>query len=168
MTEEPETFTQFLGQRKVYTIDHEHLDGSDLPIVGKPTWTVAHQNADGSPSQGIGILETSPDGCTARFTAEQRGAVTITVSAVVGPTAVATKVFQVNVKAHPPVTARGQQASTADEKSPHPKRWATPSYLSNSIQLSIALCAAFQRLGGANVSFSIALANSEIATQAAC
>ena len=100
-------FTQWLHTRKLYCIDHEHhLDGSDLPIVSKPTWTVAHTNSDGSPSQGIGVLETAPDSCMARFFAEQLGTVTITVHAAVSPTAVASTTFTIHVKAHPPITAR--------------------------------------------------------------
>jgi hypothetical protein len=101
-----EEFVQWVNSKRVYHLEYVHLDGSDLPVVSKPTWSLAHQNADGSLSQGIGILETSPDGCTARFTAEQLGTVTITVSAVVGPTAIATQTFTISVLPHPPLTAR--------------------------------------------------------------
>jgi acyl-CoA synthetase (AMP-forming)/AMP-acid ligase II len=77
------------------------------------------------------------------------------------------------VSSPPAVVSRAHFASDPKQKEQqvrlttcHAPR--THVYFNNSIQLSIALCAAFQRLGGANVSFSIALANSEIATQAAC
>ncbi len=99
-------FTQWLHTKKLYHIDHEHLDGSDLPLTTKPTWSLTHVNADGSPSQGIGMLETSPDCHTARFVAEQLGTVTITISAAISPTAVASTTFEINVLPHPPATAR--------------------------------------------------------------
>jgi hypothetical protein len=93
-----------LNTKKLYTVDHEHIDGSDLPIVTKPTWTLQHFNADGSPSQAIGVFETSPDGCSARFTAEHLGTVEVTISAVASPTAVASKTFRINILPHPIAT----------------------------------------------------------------
>jgi hypothetical protein len=41
-----------------------------------------------------------------RLTTHMPGIVTITVTAVISPTAVATKTFQIAVKEHPPVSAR--------------------------------------------------------------
>jgi hypothetical protein len=100
---EHEEFRQWVNSRKVYTVDHEHLDGSDLPIVSKPTWTLAHYNADGSPSASIGLFETSPDRHTGRFTAERLGTVTVTIVASASPTAVASTTFKINVLPHPPI-----------------------------------------------------------------
>jgi hypothetical protein len=103
---EHEQFTQFLQTKKVYHVDHLHLDGSDLPTIAQPQWSVTHQGADGNATASIATLETSVDGFSGRLTAHMVGVVTITVTAVVSPTAVATKTFQIAVKEHPPVSAR--------------------------------------------------------------
>ena len=100
-----ERFTQFLDTKKIYNLDHLHLDGSVLPLISKPVWSLAHSNADGSPALSIATLETSPDGQSARITAEMLGTVEVTVTAAVSPTAVATKTFHINIAVHPPVTA---------------------------------------------------------------
>jgi hypothetical protein len=100
-------FTQWVNSKRVYHLDLESLDGSDFPLVSKPTWTLAHFNADGSPSQCIGTLETPPDAHMGRITTGQLpGRIEITVSAVTSPTTVATQIFTVNVAAHPPVPGR--------------------------------------------------------------
>jgi hypothetical protein len=76
-------------------------------VVSKPIWTVTHFAADGSQTQSIGTLETSPDGETGRITTGHLpGSIEITVTASVSPTAVAVKTFKVKVAAHPPVTSR--------------------------------------------------------------
>ena len=106
MTTEPDEFTQWIDSKKLYHVDHLRLDGTDLPLVSKPTWSLQHFNADGSPSQAIGTLHTSPDCFTARFSAEHLGTVTVTISAVVSPTMVASKTFKITVAPHPPVTTR--------------------------------------------------------------
>jgi hypothetical protein len=107
MTTEHEQFRQWVNSKKVYTVDHEHLDGSDLPIVSKPTWTLAHYNADGSPSASIATLETSPDSCSGRLTTHDLpGVVIVTISAPVSSTSVASKTFAIRVEKHPMITAR--------------------------------------------------------------
>jgi hypothetical protein len=98
-------FTQFLSTKKVYHIDLENLDGVDAPLISKPVWTFAHENADGSPAQRIGTIEMSPDCHTVRFTAETVGTVTATVTALASPTAAATQTFKIKVDSHPPVPA---------------------------------------------------------------
>ncbi len=106
-TEPPEEFTQWLNTKKIYLVDFEHLDGSHLSVISKPTWSMVHKHADGSPAQAIGVLETSPDGCTGRITTEHlAGSIEVTVIAPVSPSAVASRTFTINVLAHPPVTAR--------------------------------------------------------------
>lgn len=98
------TFTQWVNTKRIYHIDLEHLDGSDLPVISKPIWSVTHANADGSPAQSIGVIETSPDCHTARITTGPLpGSITVTVSAVASPTAIATQTFTINVAAHPHV-----------------------------------------------------------------
>jgi hypothetical protein len=102
---EHQEFLQPINTKRIYNVDHH--DGSVLPVVSKPIWTLVHYNADGSPSQSIGTLETSPDGGTGRLTTGHLpGTIEITVSASVSPTAVATKTFKINVAAHQPVTTR--------------------------------------------------------------
>jgi hypothetical protein len=106
MTTESEQFVQHLHTKKVYHVDHLHIDGSDLPTTAQPQWSMTHLDAAGNPTASIATLETSVDGFSARLTTQHMvGIVTITVTAPVGPTSVATKVFEVAVKAHPPVTA---------------------------------------------------------------
>ena len=105
MTTEPEQFVQHLHTKKVYHVDHLHIDGSDLPTTAQPQWSLTHQGADGNPTASIATLETSVDGFSGRLTTHMPGTVTISITAPVGPTAVATKVFQIAVKAHPAVTA---------------------------------------------------------------
>jgi hypothetical protein len=63
MTAEHQEFVQPTNTKRIYHIDHHN--GSDLPVISKPSWTMAHYNADGSLSQCIGTLETSPDAETA-------------------------------------------------------------------------------------------------------
>jgi hypothetical protein len=95
-------FVQWLHTKKLYHLDLEHaLDGSDLPLTMKPVWQVVHQNPDGSPSPGLGMLETSPDAMTGRFTAEQPGTVTLTIVAAMS-VANAVTVFRIRVLPHPP------------------------------------------------------------------
>jgi hypothetical protein len=112
LTEEFE-FTQWLHTKKVYHIDLEYPDlenpdgsGGDAPLISKPVWTFAHENADGSPAQRIGTIETSPDCHSARITAEMPGTITITVTALASPTAAATQTFKIRVENHPPVPGR--------------------------------------------------------------
>jgi|ERR1700687_158042 len=109
MTNEVEQFTQWVGSKKLYHLDHvHHLDGSDLPVIAKPTWTLTHHDAAGLPApHGIGVLETSPDAHTGRITTGPTpGSITVTVTAVVSPTVVASNTFKINVAAHPALTAR--------------------------------------------------------------
>jgi hypothetical protein len=102
---EHQEFLQPTNCKRIYHIDHH--DGSVLPVVSKPSWTLTHYAADGSQTQSIGTLETSPDGETGRITTGNLpGSILITVTASVSPTAVATKTFKINVAAHPPVTSR--------------------------------------------------------------
>jgi hypothetical protein len=103
MTEE---FFQWVSTKRLYHVDLESLDGGHLPLLSKPTWSLVQKSADGSPAQAIGVLETSPDGCSARFSAEHLGTVEVTISAVVSPTAVATQTFKINVMAHPPAAGK--------------------------------------------------------------
>jgi hypothetical protein len=106
MTTEPEQFVQHLHTRKVYHVDHLHVDGSDLPTTAPPQWSMAHIDAAGNPTASIATLETSVDGFSARLTTHHMvGTVTITVSAPVSSTAMAHKTFEVAVEAHPAVTA---------------------------------------------------------------
>jgi hypothetical protein len=103
---EPEQFLQHVGTRKVYHVDHLHVDGTALPTTAQPQWSLSHLGADGNPTASIATLETSVDGFSARLTTHHLpGIVTITVSAPVGPTSMAIKVFEVAVKAHPAVMA---------------------------------------------------------------
>ena len=105
MTTEPEQFVQHLHTKKVYHVDHLHIDGSDLPTTAQPQWSLTHQGADGNPTASIATLETSVDGFSGRLTTHHLpGIVTLTVSAPVGPTSMASKVFEVSVEAHPAVT----------------------------------------------------------------
>jgi hypothetical protein len=105
MTTEPEQFVQHLHTRKVYHVDHLHIDGSDLPTLAQPQWSMTHVDAAGNPTASIATLETSVDGFSARLTTHHLpGIVTLTVSAPVGPTSMASKVFEVSVEAHPAVT----------------------------------------------------------------
>jgi hypothetical protein len=107
MTTEPEQFVQHLHTKKVYHVDHLHIDGSDLLTTAQPQWSMTHLDAAGNPTASIATLETSVDGFSARLTAHNMvGVVTITVTAPVGPTAMAIKTFQIAVVEHPPVTAR--------------------------------------------------------------
>jgi len=101
---ETEEFTQHVGAKRIYHVDHAHLDGSDLPVVTKPTWSLVQQYPDGS-AGAIGAIETSPDGFIARFTAEHAGTVTVTVAAEVAPRTTATKTFTIRVLPQPPVAA---------------------------------------------------------------
>lgn len=102
-----EEFVQWTNSKRIYHIDHLHLDGSHLPVVSKPTWTMEYKNEDPNVSQGLGTIETSPDGTSARITThDQPGTITITVSASVSPTAFASKVFTIAVKRHLAVTTR--------------------------------------------------------------
>jgi hypothetical protein len=100
-------FIQWVNSKRVHHLDLESLDGSDFPVITKPVWTLTHQNADGSPSPCIGVLETPPDCHMGRITAgPDPGTITVTVTAVISPTAVATQTFKINVMAHPPVPGR--------------------------------------------------------------
>src|SRR6478736_489232 len=91
-------FIQWVNSKRVYHLDLESLDGSDFPVITKPVWTLTHQNADGSPSPCIGMLETPPDCHMGRITAgPDPGTITVTVTAVISPTAVATQTFKINV-----------------------------------------------------------------------
>jgi hypothetical protein len=106
-TTDYEKFRQWTNSKRLYTVDHEHLDGSDLPIVSKPVWTLTHYNADGSASASIATLETSPDGCSGRLTTHDLpGTVIVAITAVVSPTSVASKTFAICVEKHPPITSR--------------------------------------------------------------
>jgi hypothetical protein len=103
MTEE---FTQWVNSKRVYHIDHESLDGSDFPLTSKPVWTLTQTNADGTPGQ-VGTLETPPDAHMGRITTGPLpGTITVTVTAVASPTAVATQTFKIRVESHPPVAGR--------------------------------------------------------------
>ena|SRR6478672_2754469 len=89
-------FIQWVNSKRVYHLDLESLDGSDFPVITKPVWTLTHQNADGSPSPCIGVLETPPDCHMGRITAgPDPGTITVTVTAVISPTAVATQTFKI-------------------------------------------------------------------------
>jgi hypothetical protein len=103
MTEE---FIQWTGTTRTYHADHLDSDGSHLPTISKPAWSVEHSPKDPNVSQGLGTLELSNDGTSARLkTSDQPGQIKITVSALVSPTAFASKSFIVNVKRHEPVKA---------------------------------------------------------------
>jgi hypothetical protein len=104
-----EEFLQFVDSRKVYEINCGHIDGGDLPLTSTPTWAMTHQNEDSSPALSgfsLASLETSQDGHTARITtANMPGVVTVTVTARVAATSVASKSFRIRVARHPQVTA---------------------------------------------------------------
>jgi hypothetical protein len=103
MTEE---FTQWTGTTRTYHADHLGSDGGHLPIISKPEWSIEHRAEDPNVSQGLATIETSTDGTSARLkTGDQPGQIKITVSALVSPTAFASKTFIVNVKRHEPVKA---------------------------------------------------------------
>ncbi|SIO49360.1 hypothetical protein SAMN05443247_06428 [Bradyrhizobium erythrophlei] len=101
-------FVQWVNSKRVYHLDLEALDGSDFPLVSKPTWTLTHHDAAGLPApHGIGVLETPPDCHAGRITTGPTpGTITVTVSAVISATAVATQTFTINVAAHPLVPGR--------------------------------------------------------------
>lgn len=100
-------FTQWTNTRRLYHADHEDLAGGDLPTISKPEWVVTHTGADGNPAASVAVVETSPDGHSARIsTGPSPGKISVTVSAAASPTAVASTTFTVNVKAHQPVSAR--------------------------------------------------------------
>ena len=98
-------FVQWINSRKVYEINCEHMDGSDLPVTSIPTWTMTHQNEDPSPAlSGFSLaqMETSQDGHTARITTgNMPGIITITVTGMVGATSAASKSFKILVARHP-------------------------------------------------------------------
>jgi hypothetical protein len=101
------TFIQWINTKRIYHLDLEALDGTDFPLISKPVWTLTHQNADGSPAQCIGTLETPPDAHMGRIsTGHLPGTITVTVSAAISPTAVASQTFVINVAAHPLVPGR--------------------------------------------------------------
>jgi hypothetical protein len=105
MTEDFE-FVQLVGSRKLYHLDVEHLDGTELPLATKPTWALTHFHPDGSPAPILGTLETSVDSRTGRIiTGNQPGIIVITVNANVSPTAHASTTFKIQVKAHPLTTS---------------------------------------------------------------
>jgi hypothetical protein len=65
-----------------------------------------HRPEDSNVRQVLAPLEIGNDGTSARITTgNQPGQIKITVSALVSPTAFASKRFIVNVKRHQPVTA---------------------------------------------------------------
>jgi hypothetical protein len=100
-------FTQWVNTKRVYHLDLESLDGSDFPLISKPVWSLTHHNADGSPAQCIGTLETPPDLHMGRITTGPLpGTITVAVTASISPTAVATQTFTINVAAHPPAPGR--------------------------------------------------------------
>jgi hypothetical protein len=98
------TFTQLTNSVKAYSLEHLHLDGTDLPVTSKPVWTVTHAGLDGATT--CGTLETSVDAHTGRFRAgASPGSVKITVVASASPSAVVMTEFAIEVRAHPQIAA---------------------------------------------------------------
>jgi hypothetical protein len=108
MSEEFLQWTQWTSTSRTYHVDHlDSEDGSHLPMISKPQWTMEHRPEDPNVSQGLGTLELSTDGTSARLKiGDQPGQIKITVSAHASPNAFASKTFTVNVKRHEPVTSR--------------------------------------------------------------
>lgn len=101
MTEECE-FVQTVGSRRLYHLDVEHIDGTELPLGTKPTWTLTHVHPDGSPAPDLATLETSVDSRTGRIvTGYQPGIIVITVNANVAAAAHASTTFKIHVRPHP-------------------------------------------------------------------
>lgn len=106
MTEHAE-FVQWTNTKRIYHIDHLHLDGSHLPTISKPVWSLEHRAEDPNVAQALATLETSVDGTSARITTyDQPGVIMVSVSAHASPIAFASKVFTIAVKRHAPVTSR--------------------------------------------------------------
>jgi hypothetical protein len=101
MSEEYE-FVQLVGSRRLYHLDVEHLDGTELPLGGKPTWALTYFHPDGSPAPSLATLETSVDSRTGRIiTGNQPGIIVIRVNANVSPAAHASTTFKIQVKPRP-------------------------------------------------------------------
>jgi hypothetical protein len=99
-------YTQWTTTARTYHFDHLDSDGNHLPTISKPTWSIESRLEDPNVRQALATLETSADGSSARIqTFDQPGILTIKVSALVAPNAVATKEISVAVKRHLPVTA---------------------------------------------------------------
>jgi hypothetical protein len=102
MTEE---FTQWTGTTRTYHADHLGSDGSHLPIISKPEWSIEHSPEDSNVRQVLGTIELSTDATSARIkTGDQPGVITVTVRAQASPTAFASKEFTIAVRRYAPVT----------------------------------------------------------------
>jgi hypothetical protein len=121
-TEPDEEFLQFTDSRKVYEINCD-VDGSDLPVTSTPTWAMTHENEDPSPALSgfsLASLEISQDGHTARVTTgNMPGIVTVTVTARVAATSVASKSFKIRVARHPQLTGWIQPFRISQHRNRH-------------------------------------------------
>jgi hypothetical protein len=104
VTADPAEFSQTVSSRRLYSADVEHLDGLELPLGTKPTWTLTHLLPDGSQAPtSLAVIETSVNGRTCRLIAgPQPGTVIVDVSANVSATSHAATRFKVLIKPHPP------------------------------------------------------------------
>ena len=99
-------FIQWTGTTRTYHADHFGSDGSHLPIISKPEWSMEHSPEDSNFRQTLATMETSTDGTSAKFkTGDHPGRITVKVTAMASTTAFLSKVFVVHVKRHQPVTA---------------------------------------------------------------
>jgi hypothetical protein len=95
-------FAQVVGSRRLYHVDLEHIDGIELPLISKPTWSLTYFHPDGSPAPSLATLETSADSRTGRIIAgNQPGVIVVTVSANVSAISHASTTFKILVKPHP-------------------------------------------------------------------